>query len=187
MLNRVSLVLGVTACCLAALTPSSAHSQLPAQGIVVHGHWVIEVRNPDGKVQYHREFENALTSFGEGLMAQLLEGAHVDLWEVQVSNFATSTSYVLLEARDSRTTGPTVFKNLTRTRRRVDGHEAFILQGSFVASQDASITQVETVQWLIEADGEHIRPADFTSAVLETAVPIQQTQTVSVTVTFTFS
>ena len=37
-------------------------------GIKVHGHWVIEVKNPDGRVITHREFENKL----EGL-----EGAQV--------------------------------------------------------------------------------------------------------------
>ena len=30
------------------------------QGIKVHGHWTIEVRNPDGSVATHREFENSL-------------------------------------------------------------------------------------------------------------------------------
>lgn len=31
------------------------------EGITVHGHWIIEVRNPDGKVVSHTEFENALS------------------------------------------------------------------------------------------------------------------------------
>jgi hypothetical protein len=30
------------------------------EGIKVHGHWTIEVRNPDGKLISHTEFENAL-------------------------------------------------------------------------------------------------------------------------------
>jgi hypothetical protein len=30
------------------------------EGITVHGHWTIEVKNPDGKVVTHREFENSL-------------------------------------------------------------------------------------------------------------------------------
>lgn len=33
----------------------------PSEGIQVHGHWTIEVRNPDGKVVSHTEFENALS------------------------------------------------------------------------------------------------------------------------------
>jgi len=35
-----------------------------SEGIQVHGHWVIEVRKPDGKVVTHREFENALVQGG---------------------------------------------------------------------------------------------------------------------------
>jgi hypothetical protein len=29
------------------------------EGIIVHGHWTIEVRNPEGRVVTHREFENS--------------------------------------------------------------------------------------------------------------------------------
>jgi len=32
------------------------------EGIKVHGHWTIEVRNPDGKLVTHTEFENSLTT-----------------------------------------------------------------------------------------------------------------------------
>jgi hypothetical protein len=42
------------------------------EGIKVHGHWTIEVRNPDGKVVTHREFENALTSLGAASLASIL-------------------------------------------------------------------------------------------------------------------
>jgi hypothetical protein len=31
------------------------------EGVTVHGHWTIEVKNPDGKLVTHREFENALS------------------------------------------------------------------------------------------------------------------------------
>jgi hypothetical protein len=41
-------------------------------GIKVHGHWTIEVRNPDGKVVTHREFENSLNFNGSYLLSALL-------------------------------------------------------------------------------------------------------------------
>jgi len=41
--------------------------------IKVHGHWTIEVRNPDGKVVTHREFENSL-AYGGAIFANLLGG-----------------------------------------------------------------------------------------------------------------
>ena len=42
------------------------------EGIKVHGHWVIEVSNPDGKVVSHTEFENSLTSGTDGGAALLV-------------------------------------------------------------------------------------------------------------------
>src|SRR6267378_4379919 len=57
-----------------AQTPLQATAQAPAkttaspaseskggqkEGITVHGHWTIDVRNPDGTLVTHREFENA--------------------------------------------------------------------------------------------------------------------------------
>jgi hypothetical protein len=43
------------------------------EGVTVHGHWTIEVKNPDGKLVTHREFENALSPgfanpFGAGTL-----------------------------------------------------------------------------------------------------------------------
>ena len=47
------------------------------EGITVHGHWTIEVRNPDGKVVTHREFENSLQSNGGDTLTGLLSGQYV--------------------------------------------------------------------------------------------------------------
>jgi len=57
-------------------------SSLPngaTQGIKVHGHWVIDVKNPDGSLAAHREFENSLTGPNQGqlLLAGLLSGYYV--------------------------------------------------------------------------------------------------------------
>ena len=44
-------------------------------GIQIHGHWVIDVRNPDGKLVEHREFENSLVKVGTMMSGdQLLAG-----------------------------------------------------------------------------------------------------------------
>ncbi len=71
-----------------AAGPKAAASATPAakagpskggnrEGIKVHGHWVIEVKNPDGTVTARREFENSLVisgglSDGAALLAGLL-------------------------------------------------------------------------------------------------------------------
>jgi hypothetical protein len=53
-------------------------------GITVHGHWLIEVRNRDGKIVARREFENSLVSYGALNLALLLSG-----WEVPGGLYVT--------------------------------------------------------------------------------------------------
>jgi hypothetical protein len=50
-------------------------------GIKIHGHWVLEVKNPDGKLVDRREFENSLVTYaagafptGDQILAALLSG-----------------------------------------------------------------------------------------------------------------
>lgn len=47
------------------------------QGIKVHGHWTIEIKNPDGTRVSRVEFENALTSGGATSLTGLLLGSEV--------------------------------------------------------------------------------------------------------------
>lgn len=58
----------------------------PHEGIKVHGHWSIEVRNPDGAVVTHREFENSLAPPGATLSAVLSRGGTAGAWQVWVEN-----------------------------------------------------------------------------------------------------
>jgi hypothetical protein len=61
------------------------------EDLKVHGHWSIEVRNPNGTVVTHREFENSLVidntcCTGSGLLASVLGRAlTVGPWEVRLS------------------------------------------------------------------------------------------------------
>lgn len=58
----------------AAAEKPSANPLAPkghSEGIKVHGQWTIEVRNPDGKLVIHREFENEFT-LGPGQGSTLL-------------------------------------------------------------------------------------------------------------------
>jgi hypothetical protein len=56
------------------------------EGIKVHGHWTIEVRNPDGTLVTHREFENSLAqgaNSGSQLLAEILNRqVTVNFWAV---------------------------------------------------------------------------------------------------------
>jgi hypothetical protein len=65
---------GVTPAATRTLAQAPARPAAPKgqhEGITVHGHWIIEVKSPDGKVVSHREFENSLAN-NEGGGAALL-------------------------------------------------------------------------------------------------------------------
>ena len=47
-----------------------------SEGIQVHGDWTIAVHDPDGTLVERREFKNALTIHGEGLLLWLIAGEY---------------------------------------------------------------------------------------------------------------
>ena len=66
----------------------------PQEGIKVHGHWVIEVRNPDGSLVKRHEFNNALSDLGgKQFLASLLSRSNNIL--------AVGKWIVILEGTDS--------------------------------------------------------------------------------------
>jgi len=71
------------------------------EGIRVHGHWTIEVRNPDGALVTHREFENSLAASGSQNLTQIL-GRQTILgqWNVELDgpNGATTTAQPCADA-----------------------------------------------------------------------------------------
>ena len=160
--------------------PQALGAQGPAQGINVHGHWVIEVRNADGTVQVRREFENALLPAGKTTLINLFTGAApMGLWAITVNgNPGPCSGQCDITEPNFAGFGANTFKNLTKTANV--GASEFVLQGSFVAANDASILVVLTT---VQNSGGF-----FTSANLGASpIAVQATQTVSVTVTFTFS
>jgi hypothetical protein len=55
------------------------------EGIQVHGHWTIEVKDSDGKVVTHREFENSLLTAGQVVLGNLLAGSGTPGgWKIQL-------------------------------------------------------------------------------------------------------
>src|SRR5713226_7169875 len=64
----------------------------PQEGIKVHGHWVLEVRNPDGSLASRSEFENALVpTTGTNLLAALLtRGVSFGWFEIQIGDTSPS-------------------------------------------------------------------------------------------------
>jgi hypothetical protein len=54
-------------------TPAQEEKRQPGkfgqEGIRIHGHWVIDVKNPDGTPAGHHDFQNSLQSGGSLLLA----------------------------------------------------------------------------------------------------------------------
>jgi hypothetical protein len=61
---------------VAASKPQSSKGGSGAinQGFKMHGHWVIDVKNPDGTVVQHRDFENSLVSSAPQFLIGLMSG-----------------------------------------------------------------------------------------------------------------
>ena len=67
------------------------------EGVKVHGHWTLDVRNPDGTLAASRDFENALVTSaavgqGEFALASVLAGtARAINWQIFLTNFSSAT------------------------------------------------------------------------------------------------
>jgi len=185
------------------------------EGIKVHGHWAIEVRNPDGKLVTHREFENSLITSPFGgpltLSTALGRASTVGLWSVSLY-FASfpdgpcllgpnnTTSCVAVESTDLGNS-PAFFHTLTINAPFNQADPNFgklILNGSITVQNAGQISHVET---FVGACAPTVAPANcaqepnsynglgqqgFTLAT-PTPVPVTVGQIVQVTVVFSFS
>jgi len=64
------------------------------EGIKVHGHWTIDVKNPDGTLASHSDFENTLDgNEGSDLLTGVLSGEYIPLgFTITLLNFSNGTS-----------------------------------------------------------------------------------------------
>ena len=75
-----------------------------AEGITVHGNWVVTVTNPDGSIAQQRVFQNALTAGGQSVLVGVLASpppSYADgifypdyplPWEIEVDTTGTTDS-----------------------------------------------------------------------------------------------
>jgi hypothetical protein len=175
----------------AELTETAAGEAKPAQsgheGITVHGHWVIDVRNPDGSLAQHREFENSLINGGPQVLSQMLAGAVVPgNWAVLLgpssgngpcsntyvpTGGTTSTASEICEVVQSLTTAPGVGdcqQNLCAVGLTVTGPQttAVLLSGTIVSNQTGTIGAVSTtlaycINQNVAAGGFTITPTPY--------------------------
>jgi hypothetical protein len=179
----------------------------PHEGIKVHGHWTIEVRNPDGKLVTHREFENSLNNGQLTLGPVLGRTAPVGFWSVDVWGLNSSSPGPCLgspfcfitESTDSLDSGQNVFKNLTVSAPLAGspGAGTLTLSGTFTVQ---NIAQIGLVGTTITACPPTVAPAScpsvtgglqnggsLFSAANFTPVSVTVGQLVQITIVFSFS
>lgn len=185
----------------AAAKAQGAASSGPREGIKVHGHWSIVIKNPDGSVASRHEFENALVSSGSDMLAQLLaRTASTGGWGISVvpsgaglSSCGGNLPCVVIE--NGIATGViSVSSNLTVAY--APNPFRTTLQGSYQATSAGDIAQVFT---LLGACPPSVTPSacptasnnsgqgTFSSRTLASPIAVQSGQIVQLTVTFTFS
>lgn len=137
----------------------------PNEGIQVHGHWIIDVMNPDGSLASHNEFENAFTPEGRQTLANLLLGNRTaGPWELQLDDLSvpickSSGNPNTCEVAEPTTSLPTtcdetrcdVFPNLSKsyTPAHIGPNMQFVpamikLNGSATASFDGNVSIVRS-------------------------------------------
>ena len=171
----------------AAAKAQGAASSGPREGIKVHGHWSIVIKNPDGSVASRHEFENALTATGATSLVRTLAHANTSVlgWSIilTVTNnpgccqIAESTLPVLPAM-------PQTVTNLTVSTSTLN--DQLILQGSIQIPAAGSISSVTSGLALGIGAGVGA-PQDFSQKMLGQGITVQSNQIVQVSVTFTFS
>ncbi len=131
------------------------------EGVRVHGHWIIEVRNADGTVAERREFENALTLDGVLTLASIMTGqTYPGYWAVGLSDSLTTygnspcTVGACVLVPPGASPDASVFQTLTvgingfGTSVQGAPPGTLILDGNFTASRTGTIAGVFT-QWQV--------------------------------------
>jgi len=185
----------------------------PKEGIVVHGHWTIDVRQPDGTLVTHREFENALTGGGTLIANLLARRAITGHWDIYLANMLTGEDAqkypcsIEVPAGTGNfvgagcsigehgwgTEGPSLFGNLTIAA------TGFTLSGTATASRVGVIDVVRTgytaclpgllVSTCSTPPGPFVSTqfGEFSAATLSSPVAVVPNQLIQASVTYTFS
>jgi len=139
---------------------AAAPSKPGNEGIKVHGHWTIDVKNPDGTLAKHVEFENSLVSPGQGdqLLAGLLGGFSVPGdWAIRLvsPSICSKTVYCLIfptlngplatqSCASGTNNGCATGLTLVYVPSTGTTGAAFQMSGSLTASGTGNITSVAT-------------------------------------------
>ena len=196
-----------------ALLPTTTIAQT-REGVRVRGHWVIEVRNPDGTLITRREFDNSLAPGGAGKLAEYLGGFVTPArWTVELGVYGGATSpchggtfngnplnhcFIVDSAASPMPTGTSIFPTLSTTN-GPSSFEQVVMTGNVTARVAGQIVYVATRQsgclnFVAPADcnlagvGIQFTVHDLTNGQGQPApLSIAAGQIVQVTVTLSFS
>jgi hypothetical protein len=165
------------------------------QGIKVHGHWTIEVSNPNGSLVSRREFENNLSS-PKALAGVLGRQNSVGSWAIFLTPTSDTTGCGffcrIFEPNVGASTAPDTSTNLLVTVTNIGS--TLTLSGSIAAPSSLQIGTVYTRVGLCAASTSATSCSaggstlmDFTGTTLAAPIAAQAGQTIAVTVTISFS
>ena len=178
-----------------------------SEGIKVHGHWTIEVREPDGRLVNRREFDNALTDGGRRSLSQILNRlATIGSWQVLLFNTTSSNqpcvnssnemaACSIVEASDSHSPASNYFKNLVITNPSQGVNAGnLVLTGTATASRTGAVDEVQTLLHFCSITettancpgGTTIGFTRFSRTNLDSAISVQEGQLIVVEVIIEF-
>jgi hypothetical protein len=145
-----------------AQSSSAALHGRPTEGIKVHGHWIIDIRNPDGNLVAHHEFENALVP-SPALASLLGRTKTAGRWMINVEEVGGvhpclrpgGGGYEPCTIQESPVGANNInIWNTLKVTAPVSGDNAnkLVLNGSATASVDTYINRVTTLLRLCESD-----------------------------------
>jgi hypothetical protein len=143
----------------------SAPNSPASQGIKVHGHWKIDIKNPNGSLDRTVEFENSLAPgemAGAYLLSQVLTGgSEIGDWGIAFVDSANSwcPNYCLIDevagqgalGSVASTLNATLYSGLTvkfvkaTVANKTVVPPTIVLQGSATAATDTTINNVQTM------------------------------------------
>jgi len=193
-----------------SLTEGNSQRDGQHEGTKVHGHWTIEVRNPDGGLVTHREFENSLTngtSSGAASLSLLLSrSVSLGSWSIVLDtlpgfsspppclNGSLPTPCLIHEPGTAFVAANNSVFTLNVS---LGPAGTLILSGTVTAGANGGIGMVQTFSSLCantfapaspcSTSAQLPQSATFTSATLSTPVVVSAGQTIAVTVNISFS
>jgi hypothetical protein len=194
-----ALSLGVPAAAIAAETRAASG---PTEGIKVHGRWTIDIKNPDGSLVSHHEFENALDSLGAVRLAELLARQKspgvwgILLWQVGSGLRPPCPSYfngACVIGETGSTDPEAQFKTMTISVPTSGPNQGkLVLAGSATAEADGDIAAVITqlgycAGTVAAASCAAYRDSGFTRKDFQTPLVVNAGQIIQVTVVISFS